>query len=697
MSFLKAFPALFLMLTVLYPPMAVSRASSSSNLILVPGDYSSIQAAIANAGEGSTILVSPGEYVEHLTIDKPLTLIGSGSSTVIRNDGTWSITVDVERGVDGVTLADFSVNCSVGSSATGLYIAGGGCNVQSVTVANHKTGIFIWDSSGDVLRNNRMVNNKHNLEVWGLTLSQFLHDIDDSNLVDGRKVYYWVNETDKIVPTDAGYVAIVNSANVTIKDVYLTRNYSGILLAHSNNCLVLNTTCSSNSEGILLVLSNYNTIVNNTFDSNDWNGISLCSSSDNYIAGNTANARGLPNLPRGIYLYYSILVNERSDNNTICGNFLTRNYYGIYLDTSSENQVCNNEVTNNTVGARLDTSSQNLFVDNSFSQNTQCGVKIDASGNNSFYHNSFLSNAAQVSYVEEQILPPPVNDWDNGYPTGGNYWSDYSGHDMFSGTYQNETGSDGIGDLPYSVDRVESDRYPLHAVPEENTLLKANFSYGPGEPRLYEVVNFVDETTSSSNVSLRFWVFSDDQIFLSQNVSRQFAQSQDYTAVLYVIDVEGATSFAEMTFHVRKIYSTLTLTAQNESILSYKVPIKVELRDEQSTGLPDARIYFYAERGMSKELIGSSTTNFAGEAAISRSFNETGLLTIYAEYPGDQSYVPSSSELSLRIVNANNLSPVIIVAAASSLLAVVFLLLVYGWRRRRKSRSAINKEKVTSV
>lgn len=697
MSFLKGFSVLFLMLAVLYTPMVVPRASSSSNLILVPGDYNSIQAAIANAGEGSKILVSPGEYVEHLTIDKPLALIGSGNSTVIQNDGTWPMTIDVERGVDGVTLADFSVNCSVGSSTTGLYIAGEDCNVQNITVANHDTGIFIWDSSGDVLRNNRMVNNKHNLEVWGLTLSQFLHDIDDSNLVDGRKVYYWVNESDKIVPTDAGYVAIINSMNITIKDVNLMHNYSGILLSHSSNCLVLNTTCSSNSEGILVVLSNYNTIVNNTFDSNDWTGISLCSSSDNYIAGNTVNAMGLPNLPRGIYLYYSNLVSDRSDNNTICGNFLTRNYYGMYLDTSSENQVCNNEITDNTVGARLDTASQNLFVGNSFSQNRECGVKIDASGNNSLYHNSFLNNTAQVSYVEEQILPPPVNEWDDGYPTGGNYWSDYSGHDIFSGPYQNETGSDGIGDLPYSVDRVESDRYPLYVVPEENTLLKADFSYSPSEPRLYDLVNFVDETKSSSNISLRFWVFSDDQIFLSQNVSRQFVQSQNYTAVLYVIDVEGTTSFAEMTFHVRKINSTLTLTAQNESILSTKVPIKAELRDEQSTGLPNATIYFYAERGTSQEWIGSSTTNFAGDATISQSFNETGLLTIYAEYVGDQSYVSSSSELSLRIVNANNLSPVFIVAASSSLVVAALLLLAYGWIRRKKSRSAINKEKVTSV
>jgi hypothetical protein len=54
-----------------------------------------------------------------------------------------------------------------------------------------------------------------------------------------------------------------------------------------------------------------------------------------------------------------------------------------------------------------------------------------------------------------------VNAWDDGYPSGGNYWSDYTGVDLRKGPYQNETGSDGIGDTPYSIDSDNADRYPL--------------------------------------------------------------------------------------------------------------------------------------------------------------------------------------------------------------------------------------------
>ncbi|MCJ7423045.1 hypothetical protein MUP01_02090, partial [Candidatus Bathyarchaeota archaeon] len=54
-----------------------------------------------------------------------------------------------------------------------------------------------------------------------------------------------------------------------------------------------------------------------------------------------------------------------------------------------------------------------------------------------------------------------ANVWDDGYPSGGNYWSDYAGLDLYRGAYQNESGSDGIGDVPYNIDASNNDHYPL--------------------------------------------------------------------------------------------------------------------------------------------------------------------------------------------------------------------------------------------
>jgi len=53
-----------------------------------------------------------------------------------------------------------------------------------------------------------------------------------------------------------------------------------------------------------------------------------------------------------------------------------------------------------------------------------------------------------------------TNIWDNGYPSGGNYWSDYSGEDKYSGLCQDQPGADGIGDTPYPIPETARDKYP---------------------------------------------------------------------------------------------------------------------------------------------------------------------------------------------------------------------------------------------
>jgi len=84
------------------------------------------------------------------------------------------------------------------------------------------------------------------------------------------------------------------------------------------------------------------------------------------------------------------------------------------------------------------------------------GIGLSYSSNyNSIFHNSFVNNSIQVySYSS-------VNIWDDGYPSGGNYWSDYAGLDAYRGSVQDQNGGDGIGDTPYVIDADNQDSYPL--------------------------------------------------------------------------------------------------------------------------------------------------------------------------------------------------------------------------------------------
>ena len=130
---------------------------------------------------------------------------------------------------------------------------------------------------------------------------------------------------------------------------------------------------------------------------------------------------------------------------------------GIYIADSNTNNIVNNTVTNTQYGINLSNSTSNTIFGNTMIEN-DVGIQFleDYSGNSTIYHNSFINNGWQFS-----DLAASNNTWDNGYPSGGNYWSDHNPPDIYSGPHQNETGRDKIGDIPYVIDENNTDRYPL--------------------------------------------------------------------------------------------------------------------------------------------------------------------------------------------------------------------------------------------
>ena len=83
----------------------------------------------------------------------------------------------------------------------------------------------------------------------------------------------------------------------------------------------------------------------------------------------------------------------------------------------------------------------------------------------SVWHNDIAGNQAQG------VLQDGVRiSWNDSYPSGGNFWSDYAGVDNCSGANQDVCPApDGIGDTPYAIDANSSDRYPLIRYPDNDT------------------------------------------------------------------------------------------------------------------------------------------------------------------------------------------------------------------------------------
>ena len=146
-----------------------------------------------------------------------------------------------------------------------------------------------------------------------------------------------------------------------------------------------------------------------------------------------------------------------SEGNYVHSNILRNNDWGVFVGTreSSLNSIYQNLFEANGCGVGgYDTNNshvfENIFISNNY------GVLLQSSDNFVIHHNNFISNDLQA------FDDGSSNQWDIGYPRGGNYWSDYNGTDNYSGPNQDQPGSDGIGDSPRDIPGdSNSDRYPL--------------------------------------------------------------------------------------------------------------------------------------------------------------------------------------------------------------------------------------------
>jgi parallel beta-helix repeat protein len=174
---------------------------------------------------------------------------------------------------------------------------------------------------------------------------------------------------------------------------------------------------------------------------------------------NTFKNNNITNNDIGFYI-------DHSNDNYFQDNIISFSYRGFFLSNSTNNYIqYSNILQNFWFGIHVSHSDDNTITDNNLSYNDK-GLSSSSSYNNFIYHNNFIYNSLQA---EDE----GSNYWDNGYPSGGNYWSDYSGADDNSGPNQDIPGSDGIGDTPYDIDSDTQDIYPIvkgppvdHAPPE---------------------------------------------------------------------------------------------------------------------------------------------------------------------------------------------------------------------------------------
>ncbi len=388
----------------------------------------------------------------------------SVSGNNITNNNLFGIYIFASSNDNNVT------NNNVSDNGNGTYIHFSSNNnniINNIFLSNSDNGIYLVLSSNIKIIGNDVLNNDDLAGYIGINVRQSStnNTIADNNVSSnswgGAVNIYQSSDNDilnnNITNKKGDCIEISGSDNCEIMDNYvLSDNETGIYLSLSDNCFIINNT----GDDIWLWQSSYNDVIGNNV-SNGREGIRLDNSSYNDIMGNEISGSA----------FYGIYIYDSSTNNMITNNDVYSNLdIGIYIRLSSNNDVINNNVLNNVVGIRLEQSSYNNITyndiisntnqglhlpfmsssnffsnnlisnnsvgidfdngctDNTISNNTifenNIGVVMNDSPNNYIHHNNFIDNTNQV------ITDIGINQWDIGYPSGGNYWSDWYFPDM---------------------------------------------------------------------------------------------------------------------------------------------------------------------------------------------------------------------------------------------------------------------------
>ena len=403
----------------------------------------------------------------------------------------------------GISLADPTGsynNITENSLVNGsMWVGGSNNDITSNNITTKTTadyGIALQFCTNNSIIGNRITNGSRGISLYSSNNTRLICNNVTAN--EGIGIYI-----------ESALDTTVSRNNVTNNKDY------GIYLANSNFTIVSENTLEKNSNhAIFIAISSHNTIKNNVISKNERGGIIFTLSSDyNIIANNSVSENVFSewtgigggygskyniiqqnqiwNHLEGIHIdwndYYdpapgNIIINNsisfcregiylnRANNVTVVNNTCISNEVGMKLHSADFNKIINNTITcpnmhNTQIGIFLSmsyapvnhTCGNNIFVGNLI-ENYGVGVHIedaDHCDNNSIYHNSFINYDIAVENYGS------MNFWDDGYPSGGNYWSDFNPPDIFSGPYRNETGSDKLGDTPYIIDANNTDSYPL--------------------------------------------------------------------------------------------------------------------------------------------------------------------------------------------------------------------------------------------
>jgi parallel beta-helix repeat protein len=346
---------------------------------------------------------------------------GEGFNNSMYNCDLIDCSLDFSFSLHGVNNT-ISGNRIIGSKGTGIFVTSSGNVISNNYIANHSEGITFSGSQNNIIKNNTLENNGAPFVFLrsSFEFEDYLQEMDEFNVIDGKPACYWVNKQGGTVPPESGYVFLVNCTRILVQGLS-----------------ILNQTqksYTSDSKGLTLVDTADSIITDCNFASGA--GISISGSatknitiSHNVFGTKIAVLRS--NVIDNLFCRGAELI---VDNCTVSRNTIDSSKHGLTIYGGKENKIFCNDIMNCNVG-----------------------VFIHHSVNNTIFSNNFVNNNQSIFEDPHELVgtmfgPLPAHFESVNTTFDGNYWSGYLGED---------SNFDGIGDTPYIIFENYTDVNPL--------------------------------------------------------------------------------------------------------------------------------------------------------------------------------------------------------------------------------------------
>jgi len=371
----------------------------------------------------------------------------------------------------GIAVA-YSSNITIKDSdcrdnAYGLYLR----NSTYLTLTGNalststEAGIFLLHTDHAILTGNTLTGNGILIEASSPS-GWSTHEIDDTNTVNGKPVYYYQDAADVTIPAGAGQIILAGCQRVVVENQSCGNTTVGMMLAYSSEVTVRDSSFLQNRyHGIWLFHSNHNQIANTSCLGNEEYGLFIQFSSTNTISDVICqeNINGM--------------VLSFANHSTVSGSICKFNSEsGILLHGSSGNLLEDGIWFDNSNGSYLRSGSKtNVFINNTVSSNTNNGIFLDSGSNeNTFTTNTISGNIVGIHLYKKckDNTAHRNNIFTNSeygilFTDGGSYSIDATKNwwDDESGPYHKGYNPNGKGDnISANVDFSDWLEHPLDAI-----------------------------------------------------------------------------------------------------------------------------------------------------------------------------------------------------------------------------------------